>query len=184
MNIKNIELSTDEESFIKLYAKPNLPLLGKKLGKDMGKYKALIEKLDGAKLAELENTGSMILDGVTFYPEEVLVFREAKVGTQAMSNRFISIDIDTNPDQALLNEGVAREMVSFIQKSRKDLNFNVSDRIHITFCGTTELSSISMDFKDYITSETLAIGLDQATSKQELECELENGKFSISLKKI
>ncbi|MGZ3808375.1 MAG: isoleucine--tRNA ligase, partial [Bacteriovorax sp.] len=184
LNIKTIELSTEEDKFIRLYAKPNLPLLGKKLGKDMGKYKALIEKLGSSELSELEEKGSLTLDGVVFSPEEILIFREAKAGAEAMSNRFISIDIDTHPDQALLNEGTAREMVSFIQKSRKDLNFNVSDRIHITFNGSDELAAIAADFKEYITGETLAIALDLSGSKQELECEIESGTFSISLKKV
>jgi isoleucyl-tRNA synthetase len=184
LNIKNIEFSTEEEKFITLFAKPNLPLLGKKLGKDMGKYKALIEKLGSDKLSELEAKGSLTLDGVVFNAEEILIFREAKTGTEAMSNRFISIDMDTKPDQDLLDEGTAREMVSFIQKSRKDSNFNVSDRVHIVFCASENLSKIALKFKDYITSETLGVDLVQASAKQELETELDEGKFSISLKKV
>ena len=184
LNIKNIELSTDEDHFIKLYAKPNLPLLGKKLGKDMGKFKALIEKLDGAKLAELESLGSMVLEGVTFYPEEVLVFREAKAGTEAMSNRFISIDIDTKPDQVLLDEGTAREIVSFIQKSRKDSNFNVADRIHIIFNGNDDLTRIVTNFKEYITGETLAVAIELSQNELELKTEIDSNPISISLKKV
>ncbi len=184
LNIKNIEFDTAEDKYITLYAKPNLPLLGKKLGKDMGKYKALIEKLEAKELTELETAGSLTLDGIVFSPEEILIFREAKAGAESMSNRFISIDIDTKPDQDLLDEGVAREMVSFIQKSRKDLNFNVSDRISITFCASDNLASIATKFKDYITGETLAVAIVQTSAKQELELSLdEDGKFSISLKK-
>lgn len=184
LNIKNIEYSTDEEKFIKLYAKPNLPLLGKKLGKDMGKFKAQIEKLTSRELTELEEQQALRIDGVLFSPEEILVFREAKEGTEAMSNRFISIDIDTKPDQNLLNEGVAREMVSFIQKTRKDMNFNVSDRIAVAFCANDELSAIAKQFKDYITGETLAADMVQVSATGEHETELDNGKFSITLKKV
>lgn len=184
LNIKNIEYSTDEDKFIKLYAKPNLPLLGKKLGKDMGKFKAQIEKLTSKELTELEEQQALRIDGVLFSPEEILVFREAKEGTEAMSNRFISIDIDTKPDQNLLNEGVAREMVSFIQKTRKDMNFNVSDRIAIAFCANDELAAIAKQFKDYITGETLAADMVQVSAMGDHETELDNGKFSITLKKV
>ena len=184
LNIKSIEFDTAEEKFITLYAKPNLPILGKKLGKDMGKYKALIEKLDSSKLTELENAGSLTLEGVIFTPEEILIFREAKAGTEAMSNRFISIDIDTHPDQSLINEGIAREMVSSIQKTRKDLNFNVSDRIQITLHAQENLKKIALEFMAYITTETLSIEIVHSDIKQEVAFEIENGVFSISLKKV
>ncbi len=183
LNIKSIEFSTEEEKFIKLYAKANLPVLGKKLGKDMGKYKALIEKLQGSELTLLEEKGSILLDGVTFFPEEILVFREAKEGTEAMSNRFISIDIDTQLDPDLINEGLARELVSRIQKSRKDLNFNVGDRIQVTYAGSPELVSVVKQFHDYIAGETLASQLTEGSSLQELEYEVDDYKFSVSLKK-
>ncbi len=158
LNIKNIEFSTEEDKFIKLYAKPNLPLLGKKLGKDMGKYKAIIEKLDGKALNELEDKGSLMLDGITFYPEEVLVFREAKEGTEAMSNRFISIDIDTKLDQSLIDEGTTREIASLVQKQRKNINLNVEDRIKISFSGNDKFKALLSDptHVAYLKEQTLA----------------------------
>lgn len=183
LNIKNIEFSTQEEKFITLYAKANLPLLGKKLGKNMGKYKALIEKLDSAHLAKLEETNSLLIDDTVFDQEEILIFREAKVGTQAMSNRFISIDIDTVLDQTLINEGLAREIVNRIQKSRKDSNFNVGDRINVIYSGDEALLTVVDQFKDYITGETLAVKMEKASAPQELVYEIDELKFSVSLKR-
>jgi isoleucyl-tRNA synthetase len=181
LNVKNIEFSTDEGKFIKLYAKANLPVLGKKLGKDMGKYKALIEKLDGSSLTTLEEKGELTLDGVIFFPEEILIFREAKEGTEAMSNRFISVDIDTKLDQDLINEGLAREIVSRIQKSRKDMNFNVGDRISVTYSGSPELVKVVAQFKDYIGSETLTTTFSEGAG--EIAYDIDDYKFSVTLKK-
>ena len=185
LNIKNIEYSTKEDEFIKLYAKANLPVLGKKLGKEMGKYKALIEKLDGTTLSQLEEKGSLSIDGVVFYPEEILIFREAKAGTEAMSNRFISIDIDTKLDQELINEGLAREIVSRIQKSRKDLGFNVGDRIHVIYSGSSELTTVLNQFNDYISRETLAVKLLETKDLIEhpIIFDIEEFNLTISLKK-
>ncbi len=183
LNIKQIEYSTQEDKFIRLYAKPNLPVLGKKLGKDMGKYKALIEKLDGEKLSELEEKATLTLDGVTFYPEEILIFREAKEGTQAMSNRYISIDIDTVLDQKLINEGLAREIVNRIQKTRKDSNFNVGDRIEIAYAGDETLNLVIDQFKDYIAGETLALKLIKVDQIDGNEFEIDDHKIKITLKK-
>lgn len=186
LNIKNIELSTEEDKFIKLYAKPNLPLLGKKLGKDMGKYKVIIEKLDGKALTELEDKGSLMLDGITFYPEEVLVFREAKEGTEAMSNRFISIDIDTKLDQTLIDEGTTREIASLIQKQRKTINLNVEDRIKVSFSGNEKFTSLLANpgHATYLKEQTLATELvaDANITAGAVEVDIEGdvkGKFKI-----
>lgn len=186
LNIKTIDLSTDEGNFIKLYAKANLPVLGKKLGKDMGRFKAMIEKLDGAALAELEERGSMKLDGVTFFPDEVLIFREAKEGTEAMSNRFISIDMDTKPDQGLIDEGHAREISSAIQKQRKTMNFKVDDRITIQFKGNDKFNALLSHpaHVQYVKDQTLAQSLTAASNIDSgVEVDIDNeivGLFSIS----
>ena len=183
LNVKNIELSTEESKFIKLYAKPNLPALGKKLGKDMGKFKAIIEKLEGSDLIKLEEEGVLTLEGVNFFPEEILVFREAKEGTQAMSNRFISVDIDTTLDPELIKEGLAREVVNRIQKSRKDLNFNVGDRIAVEYNGSPEVVEAILAHEAHIASETLATGLKKASGELSLKYEIDEYTLSLSLKK-
>jgi len=184
LNVKNIELSTNESAFINLFAKANLPVLGKKLGKDMGKYKALIEKLDSQTLSELEEKGSVVLEKVSFDPSEILIFREAKPGTQAMSNRFISIDIDVTLDQNLIDEGLAREVVNRIQRSRKDLNFNVGDRISISYQGSAEIEAVIENFKDYIGGETLATTFTKVATEQELKFDIDEFKLSLKLTKM
>ncbi len=183
LNVKNIEYSTDENAFIKLFAKPNLPVLGKKLGKDMGKYKALIEKLGATELTLLEDKGELVLEGVSFAPEEILVFREAKEGTQAMSNRFISIDMDTVLDQDLIDEGLAREVVNRIQKSRKDLGFNVGDRINIHYQGSPEIEAVIAKFQLHIGNETLATNFTKSSSELNLRFEIDEFKLTLNLTK-
>ncbi len=174
LNVKNIELSTDESKFIKLYAKANLPVLGKKLGKEMGKYKALIEKLDGKALIELEEEGSLMIEDVKFFPEEVLIFREAKEGTEAMSNRFISVDIDTKLDQGLIDEGFAREISSAIQKQRKTINLKVDDRINVAFSGNDKFNTLLNNplHSKYIQDQTLAQGVKEVAILQGITVEI------------
>lgn len=185
LNVKTIELSTDEGKFIKLYAKANLPVLGKKLGKDMGKFKVMIEKMDAQALIDLEEQGSMVLDGVTFFPDEVLIFREAKEGTEAMSNRFISVDMDTKLDQSLIDEGHAREVSSMIQKQRKTMNFKVDDRISIQFNGNDRFQALLSNptHVKYIQDQTLAQELKVAAKLEAaVEVNIDDevlGNFSI-----
>src|SRR5690606_21252569 len=91
LNAKRLDYSTDENRYIKLFAKPNAPVLGKRLGKDVGRFRGLIEKLGAEALNALQEQGSLTLDGTEFSSEDILVYREAREGTQALSNRWISI---------------------------------------------------------------------------------------------
>ncbi len=157
LNVKNVEYLTNETDFVTLSAKPNLPVLGKKLGKDMGAFKALIEKLPSGDVAKLENGETIKLNNVDFSAEEILVVRTAKAGTQAMTNRLVTIDLECTLDQDLIDEGLAREMVNRIQKTRKDMNFNVADRIEVTVHTTENLARIFDKYQNYISSETLMV---------------------------
>lgn len=155
LNIKNVDYKTNEADFVTLTAKPNLPVLGKKLGKEMGSYKSLIEALPSNDVQKIENGQKVNLKGIDFDSSEILVFRSPKAGTQAVTNRFITIDLECKLDQELIDEGLAREMVNRIQKTRKDLNFNVADRIAITIQTNENLERIFKKFESYIASETL-----------------------------
>ncbi|MFY0664947.1 MAG: isoleucine--tRNA ligase [Natronospirillum sp.] len=159
LNVKVVEYSTSEIDYINFYAKPNSPALGKRLGKDFKKFKQLIEELDATALNRFQEEGCLKLEGETFDGDEILIFREAKAGTQALSNRFISIDMDCELNDELIAEGLAREVVNRIQKTRKDLGLNVTDRISIDYEADARLGAAIKANLDYISGETLCITL-------------------------
>ena len=97
---------TNESDFVTLSAKPNSPVLGKKLGKDFAAFRPLIEKLSSTDVQKIEDGGTITLNGVNFDSTEILVFRTAKEGTQAVTNRFVTIDLDCSLDQDLIDEGL------------------------------------------------------------------------------
>lgn len=166
LNIKNVEYDTQEDKYINLYAKPNLPVLGKRLGKRMGQFMKMIKSLSTEQLQELEEKGSLLLGDEGFTPDDFLIFREAKEGTQAISNRFISIDLDCELTDDLIDEGLARECVNRIQRTRKDIGLNVDDRIKIEFSSSSDrLKQAINKHKDYICGETLAVELSEKGEK-------------------
>jgi isoleucyl-tRNA synthetase len=181
LNIKTIQYAQDESDYIKLYAKPNYPVLGKRLGKNFNSFKKLIEDMTPSQLEELEMRGSISLDGESFSSEEIMLFREAKEGTSAISNRFISIDLNCTLDQDLIEEGLAREIVNRIQKSRKDLNFNVADRIMVLYSGDPELEKAISRHQDYICGETLAKSLEKSQKLGPLNYDIDDYKISLEI---
>jgi isoleucyl-tRNA synthetase len=157
LNVKTVEYSTAEDDYINLYAKPNFPVLGKRLGKRFKQFKQAIETLSPAQLKELQDNDSIVLDDESFSSEDIQVFREAKEGTEAVSDRFITIDLDIQLNDDLLEEGLAREIVNRIQKTRKDLNFNVADRINIEYFGADSVLNVMAKHQEYIGKETLCL---------------------------
>ena len=158
LNVKTINYSSAEDQFINLFAKPNSPVLGKRFGEEFKTYKSLIEELSVKQLKQLQEAGSLTIEDEEFSTEDILVFREAKAGTDAVSDRFITIELDTVLTDELLAEGTAREIVNRIQKTRKDLDFNVADRIIINYFGPDEVLAIVQNHQDYIAKETLCVG--------------------------
>lgn len=162
LNVKQVEYTTAEADYIAFFAKPNSPVLGKRLGKKFKHFKQLIESLDAAQLNQLQNDGELLLDGERFSGDDILIFREAKDGTDALSNRFISIDMDCRLNEALITEGLAREVINRIQKTRKDLGLNVTDRIAIAYSADAQLAAAITEHQDHIARETLCISLQEA----------------------
>lgn len=157
LNVKRIEYSTDESGFINLYAKANFKRLGPRLGKRMREYADMIAELDATALRQLVEEESIELGGERFDEQDVQVLREARVGTQAVSNRYISIDMDLHITSQLVAEGMAREFVNRIQRKRKELDLHVADRIRLSYCCDDVLAQALQTHRDYVAGETLAL---------------------------
>jgi isoleucyl-tRNA synthetase len=155
LNVKQIAYHDAEENYINLFARPNSPVLGKRLGKEFKHFKALIDQLDSKTIVDLQEKGSVILDGTTFSADDILVYRQAKPGTNTVSDRYISIDLDCSLDDDLIQEGLAREVVSRIQKSRKDSGLNVIDRIDLSIQTDSIVKQAVSAHLDYVKAETL-----------------------------
>jgi isoleucyl-tRNA synthetase len=139
LNVKNIELLDDAGDLVTYNLKANLPVVGKKFGKQVG---ALRKKLEGADATEAKRIGELMrqnqnvsleLDGetVTLAPEDVLVSTQQQSGYSFASEGGWSVALDTTLNDELLVEGMARDFVRAVQESRKRADFEVSDRIGI-----------------------------------------------------
>jgi isoleucyl-tRNA synthetase len=161
LNVKEVVYDEHEERYIDLSARPNFPVLGKRLGKRMKAFQRLILDLDRDQIETFLQTGSVELDGETFDTTEIEVVRRAGEATSATSSGSISIALDCTLDDSLIAEGLAREMVNRIQRSRKEFGLHVADRIRISYEGDAALLDAIAAHGDYIKQETLALELSQ-----------------------
>lgn len=158
LNVKSVRYDSDEAAYMRLVAKPNFPVLGKRLGKRMKAFQAKIAELELADLQRLQSDGHIDIGGETFTTDEIDILQQAAEGTNTVSNQTIAVDLDCTLDDELIAEGHARELVNRINRSRKELGFAVSDRIHVTVAPGA-LDAVIDAHHDYIAGEVLARSL-------------------------
>lgn len=161
INVKNIEYIEELGDYVNYEVKPNFRVMGPKFGKDL---KAIGNALRSMKPADVvarvkhEGKISIEAEGKTFeLTEEDLDIRiqELEGFTFEMSNEnFVILDTELTPE--LLQEGLAREMVSKIQTMRKEADFEITDRINVSFSGPREVVDAIDTYREYIKEETLS----------------------------
>ena len=160
VNVKHIEfLGADDQTLVK-QIKPNFKTLGKLLGPKMKLMAQEISKLQSNHIQTLEADGSLMieLDGATFE----LTLDHVEIKTQDMpgwlvaSEGGVTVALDININDELRLEGIAREFVNRIQNLRKELGFDVTDRIKIEYQGDEEIIKSASLHHDYICNEVLA----------------------------
>jgi len=161
VNIKAIEFVDDDSGIVHKSAKPNYPKLGSKLGSKMKPVAAKVAELTTEEITEYEETGSIELDlgeqGIVQLDSGALeIVRTGLEGWSVETEQGLSVALDTELTDELINEGLAREFVNRIQNMRKEADFDVVDRITIGFEGSDKLEQAVASMKDYIKSETLA----------------------------
>ena len=188
LNIYEIEYRSDEEKFIRLRAKPNFPLLGKRLGKRMKIFAPRISKLTTDEIGYLlENHELEIsVDGgkELFSINEIEVLQEGREGSNTISNSKISIDLDCTVTPELKRAGYAREFVNRIQRLRKDLDLSVSDRIELHYNTEDSLKSAIEEHIDYIKNETLSINVSFNETLSGANAEIDGISVDFNIKKL
>ena len=161
LNVQEAIYDTDEERYIERVAKPNFPVLGRRLGKRMKAFQRRIEALPPAAIDALQGGRAIELDGERFGPEDIQVLQRPRPGAGAVSNRLIGVALDCTLDDGLIRSGYGREIVHRVQRGRKEKQLNVADRILVRFDGDRELLAAAEECRAYIMQETLCISFER-----------------------
>lgn len=161
LNVKNIQFHEDESAFVQWTAKPNFPILGKKIGKLMPLAQKAISGLEKAQILALSqgvNQSIMIGEEVVLLePADVTIERKVKQDIKADNMDDLTVALDTILTEDLIQEGFAREIVNKINTARKELLFNVQDRIDVTMQASDYVQSCFEKHAQYICHEILAV---------------------------
>ena len=183
INVKNVELVGDSSKILVKKAKPNFKLLGPKFGKDLKIVSSIINNLKSAEIEKIENEKALVLENnIEILLEDIEIYFEDIEGWQVVSENGTTIALDTNINEELKNEGIAREIVNRIQNFRKDSGFNVSDKIIIEIENNNLIEKAIFENIDYIKNETLAVELNfKQTLINAQEFEFDNLNIKIKI---
>ncbi len=150
-----------EDGAVSFRIKPNFRALGPRLGKNVQTAKKALESADGSALyAELSRTGKVriVVEGESYDlgPEEIQVSAEAAPGFAAETGRIGVVVLHTTLSEALVDEGLLRELVSRVQAARKDLGLEFSARIRIWLHGSERLVRVARSGERHLSQECLA----------------------------
>ncbi len=191
INAKEVIFAESVKDFTSYSFKPQMRTVGPKYGKYLGEIKTLLSALDGnAAMDTLEATGVLKLtlsDGseAALTRDDLLIDSAQREGYESVSDRGVTVVIDTHLTPELLEEGMVREVVSKVQTMRKDAGFEVMDHIRIGVCGNDTVADTVKRNETSIMEDTLceAIVYGEALANAK-EWNVNGEKVTLSVEKI
>ena len=161
LNVKKVSFTEDVSAFTSYTFKPQLRTVGPKYGKQLGGIKEYLANVDGTKaMDELKEKGALVFDvageEIRLGEEDLLIDTAKKEGYVTEGDNYVTVVLDTNLTEELINEGFLREMISKVQTMRKDTGFEVTDRIKIYVTGNAKLTEIIKMQEETLKSGVLA----------------------------
>jgi len=165
LNIKSVEVNANMSDYVCYNVKPNSPVLGKTHGRFIPGIRKAISEMDQMVLAlEISNgkTIDITIDGtlIELNSANLLVAMNGLEGFAFAGEGEVGVVLDTHISESLRIEGYAREIISKLQKMRKDSSFEIMDKITIYMTGNDLLKEVAKEYKEYIMCETLAVDID------------------------
>ena len=161
VNVKELVIVPAEQSEIKLVKriKPQFKVLGKKVGGQMKALAAAIAQMSQEEIAQMEAEGQFTLLDYTLVSEDVEIATEDMPGWLVSNNGILTIALDIELTDELIEEGIARELINRIQNLRKSSGLEITDRINVVLEDREEIHNAVLHCGEYIASQVLATNL-------------------------
>jgi isoleucyl-tRNA synthetase len=160
LNVKSVTFHNDESAFVQWMAKPNFPVLGKKAGKNMPQLQKVVQTLSREQLETLARGGNVSLkvnhETFILHQEDIIIERKIKENMAASNEGDLTVVLDIVLNEALIEEGLAREIINKVNTMRREMEFAVTDRIRINMKTTPRVERCFERYGSMIRNEVLA----------------------------
>ena len=189
LNVKKVVFTQDVRDFTTYTFKPQLRTVGPKYGKQLGGIQKTLSALDGnAAMDELNENGALAFEvndvEVRLTKEDLLIEMSQKEGYVSEADNQLTVVLDTNLSDELIEEGFVYEIISKIQTMRKDSGLEVMDHIRVSFAGNEKIAQIASANREVIAGKVLAesIGVGEGLKIQK-EWNVNGEKVMIGIEK-
>ena len=184
LNVKKVTFVSDLSNYMNFEVKPNFKVCGKLLGSNIKVFQEKLTNLTDDEINSLENGKNITIkinsEELVVTPDMVELRVSSKDGFNASHEGNLFIILNTKLDDKLIEEGIARELVSKVQNLRKESNFNIVDRINLYYEADDFVKQSIIDFEEFIKKETLAISIEKSENvDKELDLNGHNIKIKI-----
>ena len=159
VNVKELRFVEGSGVLVKK-VKCNFRTMGKKFGKLMKGIAAAMGNLSQEEISQLQTTGSyeLVVEGQKAVVEatDVEIISEDIPGWLVSNEGNLTVALDVELTDELLNEGMARELINRIQNIRKEIGLEITDRINVTLSPDSKVEAALAGFADYIKAQVLA----------------------------
>ncbi|MBQ7302214.1 MAG: isoleucine--tRNA ligase [Clostridia bacterium] len=164
LNVKEVRFTENTDDFVSYTFKPQLKTVGPKYGRQLGDIRTALSELDGSAAKKtLDTQGSITLalasGEVVLTAEDLLIETAQREGFFTLSDRGVTVALNTVLTPELIEDGFVRELISKIQTMRKEAGFEVMDHITVTLCGSDKVAAVATARKDDIVGDVLAEAL-------------------------
>jgi len=187
LNVKKVTFIKDLDTYMNFMVKPNFKEVGKVFGPKIKLFSEILANLSAEKINKL-NDGENInitLDNedVVVTPSMVDIRISSKDGFDVVYENNNFVILNTTLNESLIEEGIAREIVSKVQNLRKDSDFEITDRIVLYYNGDEEVTKTINNCSDFIKKEVLAkeIVIDETINN---EFDINGHKTNLKVERI
>ncbi len=188
LNVKNVDFDSDAESLVSYTFKPQLKTLGPKYGKMLGEIRNALAELPSSAKKTLDDEGKLVLSlsggDIELGVEDVLIDTKQKEGVFTVSDKGVTVALDTLLTDELIEEGFVKELVSKIQTMRKDSGFNVTDRINVAVTGNAKVFDIAKKNESAISAVVLSDSISDAELANGKEWDINGENVTIAVAKV
>ncbi|MGA1306735.1 MAG: DUF5915 domain-containing protein, partial [Candidatus Kapaibacteriota bacterium] len=165
INIKEVEYVSEEAGIVKRTVKANFKALGKRFGKQTQAVANIISALSEQQIKSLIQDQSLVItvneNECRIELQEVDVITQDMEGWLVANEGSLTVALDTEIDEILKQEGIAREFVNRIQNIRKNIGLQVTDRVNVKFFASKEICDAIIKLSDYVCNEILCVTCEQ-----------------------
>jgi isoleucyl-tRNA synthetase len=161
LNVKTVEFTDDVRAYSSYSFKPQLKTVGPKYGKLLGQIRQALTCIDGNNaMDELNAKGMLEFDfageKVELTKEDLLIEIAQTEGFESGSDNGITVVLDTNLTEELIEEGFMREIISKIQTMRNEADFEVMDKITVYAKDNAKIADLLSKNAEEVKNDVLA----------------------------